>query len=315
MNATDLPLLTASRLRDARSCQRLHKFKYVDGYRPAEEAETLYFGKLVHVGLEEWWACPNPDQRLDAALAAMQAAGPSDEFDAARARAMLVGYDSRWHDQELKVVGVEVEFKTELRNPETGAASRTWALAGKIDAIAELPDGRVVLVEHKTSSEDLSPGGSYWARLKLDGQISMYYEGARSLGLDVQGCIYDVLGKPAQRPLKVNQKRKVDETPDEFYARVAEAIAVAPAEYYRRGEVVRLEDEMREAMADVWQIGRMLHENEARGFFPRYVESCFKYGRACPFLPVCVGEASLDSYHYRKAGDVHPELEGANGAA
>lgn len=309
-----LPVLTASRLRDARSCQRLHKLKYLDGYRPAEDAATLSFGKLVHLGLEAWWSCTAPQDRLGAAFAALT--GDADPFDMARARAMLTGYDTRWGDQVMKVVGVEVEFQTEMHNPETGAASRTWALAGKIDAIAELPDGRLMLVEHKTSSEDIAPGSSYWARLRLDSQISIYYEGARSLGLDVQGCIYDVLGKPALRPLKVNQKRKVDETPAEFFARCAEAIATEPNAYLQRGEVVRLEAEMSEAMADVWQMGRMLRENEIAERFPRNVDSCFKFGRACPFWAACSGEASLDSPLYRRSENVHPELElGAASAA
>jgi hypothetical protein len=308
-----LPLLTASRLKDARACQRLHRMKYIDGYRPVDDAETLRFGKLVHTMLEAWWRAS--DERLDAALAAV-AGAECDPFDLARARAMLIGYDARWSGEQLETLGVEVEFRAPLINPETGAASRTWQLGGKIDAIARTPDGRVLLVEHKTSAEDVSPGSSYWARLRLDGQISVYYEGAASLGFDVQGVIYDVLGKPALRPYKVNQKRKVDETPEEFFQRCVEAIAEDPARYLARGEVVRLEADMVEALTDVWQIGRSLKENENAGRFPRNVDSCFKYGRPCAFWDVCAGQASLDdARRFRRIENIHPELEDANGAA
>jgi hypothetical protein len=314
---TTLPLLTASRLRDARSCQRLHKFKYVDGYRPAVDAETLRFGKLVHVALEQWWKRTGED-RLPAALAAMTAAATAiecDPFEFARARAMVLAYDARWSAEQYETLAVETEFVAPLRNPETGAASRTWALGGKIDAIVRDQHGRVMLVEHKTSSLDLSPGSSYWAQLRLDAQISIYYEGARSLGFDVEGCLYDVLGKVAIRPLKVNQKRKIDETPDEFFQRCAEAYAEEPNRYLARGEVVRLEAEMAEALADIWQLGRSLHENALAKRWPRNVDSCFKFNRPCPFWSACTGEASLDDARFfRRAEATHEELGEANGA-
>src|SRR3990167_5857191 len=125
-----------------------------------------------------------------------------DSFELGRARALLCGYDARWLDEAIETLAVEREFTVPLINPPTGAPSRTFVLSGKIDAIARFADGRTVIVEHKTSSEDISPGSEYWRRLTLDTQISAYYLGARSLGFEVDGCLYDVLGKPALRPLK-----------------------------------------------------------------------------------------------------------------
>ena len=65
-------LLTTSRLSAYRACPRLHKLRYIDGYRPAVEAESLRFGSLVHRGLQRWWEAWS-DERLDAALAALRA--------------------------------------------------------------------------------------------------------------------------------------------------------------------------------------------------------------------------------------------------
>lgn len=57
--------------------------------------------------------------------------------------------------------------------------------------------------EHKTSSEDVRPGSTYWKRLTLDAQCSNYDDGARALGYaDLRGIIYDVVKKPATRPAK-----------------------------------------------------------------------------------------------------------------
>jgi hypothetical protein len=209
-------------------------------------------------------------------------------------------------------------------NPETGAPSRTWRLGGKIDAIVRDARGRVLIVEHKTSSEQIGPGSEYWRRLRMDGQVSVYYAGARALGYDVAGCLYDVLGKPGIRPLKATPpearkytkdgalykaQRETDETPDEYEARVLADIAGDADGYYQRGEVVRLDAEMDEAMFDLWQTSRTIHEYRKAGRAPRNPDGCKQYGRSCSYLPVCSGEASIDDpTRYRRLDDPHPEL-------
>src|SRR5512146_3197478 len=177
MNDTQitLPLLTSSRLKDARACQRRHKMHYIDGYLPVEEAQPLRFGSMIHAALEMWWS-GEPETRLVEALSVIPA--DADPFEAAMARALVVGYDARWADQNYGVLAVEHEFRVPLVNPATGAASRTWQLAGKIDAIARHTDGRVLIVEHKTASQEIEPGSDYLKRLRLDSQVSVYFEGA-----------------------------------------------------------------------------------------------------------------------------------------
>jgi hypothetical protein len=321
--AETLPLLTASRLKTARACQRLHLFEYVQGYRTTSDASVMRFGTLCHAGLEAWLraAALSPDERLDATLAAL--AGEADPFDRARAEALLTGYHFRWTDEPMRVLAVEVKFETDLRNPETGRPSRTWRLGGKLDGVIEI-EGEQGIMEHKVTSEDMGPGTTYWSRLRLDGQVSTYFVGAEALGFVPVWCLYDVLKRPAQRPYKATPKdaikvkrdgtpyagtRLADETPAEFKARVLASIAEAPNDYYARGRVVRLEHEITEAMTDTWQTARVLHENALRGFAPRNVDACTRFNRPCPFLPVCCGEASLaDSTLYRKIESVHPEL-------
>lgn len=323
MTAEALPLLTSSRLKTARACQRLHRFEYVEGYRPAADAGAMRFGSLCHAGLETWLRAADlpPDERLAATLAALQ--GEADEFDRARAEALLTGYHFRWIDEPMRVLAVEAKFETDLRNPETGRPSRTWRLGGKLDGVIEV-EAEQGIMEHKITAEDMGPGTTYWSRLRLDGQVSNYFLGAEALGFAPAWCLYDVLRRPAQRPYKATPKdaiklkkdgtpyagtRLADETPGEFKARVLAAIAEAPNDYYSRGRVVRLEREVVEAMTDTWQTARILHENGLRGFAPRNVDACTRFNRSCPFLPVCCGEASLDDATlYRKVESVHPEL-------
>lgn len=308
-------LLTNSRMKTARACRRLHKYRYRLRKRPAIEALALRFGTLVHKGLEAWWKAKQaglPEAAwLSAALEAM--GGESNAFDLARAQVMLAGYHLRWKDEPYEVLAVEVTFECALRNPVTGRSSRTWRLAGKLDAVVrDLRTGLVYVVEHKTSAADISQGSEYWKMLRLDGQVSTYFEGATALGHDVAGCLYDVLGKPQQRPLEANTRRKEAETPEQFRERIGAAVAEDPGKYFQRGTVVRLESELREALYDAWQIGQALHEEELEDIAPRNVDQCVRFGRACEFLGVCCGEVSLDDpAHYVETPDAHPELSEA----
>lgn len=302
-------ILTASRLGAARACQRLHHYRYELGYRPLEDAHALRFGQLVHRGLEAWWTA-EAGERLEAAHALLRGE-EADPFERVRAEELLRGYDVRWGGEAYELLAAEVPFEAALRNPLTGHVSRTWRLAGKVDAVVrDVRDGRVLLVEHKTSSEDISPGSLYWRRLRLDGQVSVYYEGAAALGYDVQGCIYDVLGKPQLRPYKPSKQRPAAETPEEFRARVNEELASNPLRYYERAEVVRLESEMTEALWDVWQLAQQIREAQLAERAPRNPDACMRWGRVCPYFDVCTGAADLtDESRFARSDNVHPELQ------
>lgn len=250
---------------------------------------------------------------------------PSDLYEVARAEVMLRGYHERWRDEPYQVLAVEQEFCAPLINPDSGWPSRTWQLAGKIDALVrDLRDDRKLIVEHKTTSTDVGPGSEYLQRLRLDSQISVYFEGAAALGHQVDACLYDVLVKPGQRPLRATPEharkytregklyaaqRDRDETPWEYRTRLVEAIMADPNGYYLRAEVVRLEAERNEARAELWQQGRMIQENRLAGRHPRSPDACVRYGRLCEYFPVCTGEADMwQDARYERATFVHPEL-------
>jgi hypothetical protein len=326
-----LPLLTVSRARSFRRCPRHNELGYELGYRAREKSNPLSFGSLFHRAEEVWWSTDR-NHRLTAAVAVIRANQDGvDEFDIVKAEELIVGYDARWGDERMNVERVEAQFSLELRNPITGAASRTWRLAGKIDAIVTI-DGRPWIVEHKTTSDDITPGSAYWQKLRLDAQVSTYLEGANALGFDVVGCIYDVIAKPALRPLKATpledrkytkkdgklyaNQREHDETPEEFRLRLREHIAENPDRYYGRGEVVRLEQEAQDAAWDLWQTAKSIRDAQVAGRWPRNPEACFQWNRACEYFPVCTGQARIeDESIYRKVESVHEELNDANSTA
>lgn len=324
-------------MKSKRRCDREHHFAYTLGIRTRDEAAPLTFGTFIHKGIEAFLTGEPFVGTLD------------DPYENERAHAMLDGYRLRWADDEYVAIAVEVPFDTELVNPATGHASLTYRLGGKLDAVMR---HQVTLdewiQEHKTSSEDITPGSTYWAKLRLDAQVSTYMVGARSLGFTPRGVLYDVLKKPQQRPSQIplldldgmkivldaqgQRVRTKDgkkwresadsaqgyvlqtrvETPEEYGARIREDIAENPNAYYQREPVVRLEEEEKEAAADTWQIAARIRESRRTGIAPRNPDACSRFGRMCSYWPVCSGETTLENpERYVKVERVHAELEEA----
>lgn len=330
-----LELVTASRFRAARKCRRLHWYRYVQLRVPLRESEDLFFGSLVHRALEAWWKSAQlegaGEHQLERMIEALRAEPDVDPFDLVRAEVLCTAYHYRWSPtvSTYRVLGVEVEFRTLLVNPETGAASRTYELGGKLDVLVEeIATQRLIVIEHKTSSEDLSPGADYWVRLQLDGQVSTYFDGGQALtARPVDAVLYDVIGKPGLKPLKATpmesrkykkgtnelyaNQRAEDETPEEHRARLLEAVTEDPNRYLARQEVPRLESELEESRADRWAEARAIREEQLAGRRPRNPDACITFGTRCPYWDVCTGVASIDDQTRFRATEAHPELSGA----
>lgn len=317
MTAAVHELLTVSRRRDFDACKRLHHYKYNLGIRAVRDAESARFGTMFHSGLETWWRTPLDAVRLEIALGAIRdkwlegdSEAEPDEFELVRAEELLRGYHSRWVGDQWSAVAVEHEFRIPLVNPATGARSKTYDVGGKMDAIGRDLGGRLWLVEHKTTTMDISLGSDYWNRLRLDGQVSTYYDACDAIGYPVVGCLYDVAKRPLQRRLlatpeearKYVQKtgalyanqRAEDETVDEFRERVRASIAEGPDSYYSRGTVVRLDSEILENRYDLWHTAKLMRQLERDSIAPRNPSACIQFGRMCEFFAICSGEASVD---------------------
>lgn len=314
-------LLTASRIKAAHACPRLDHYRYELGLA-APETGAMAFGTAIHAGLEAWWRAIGdhaPDRALADALAALP---EMDAFEYARASAMLAGYDVRWRRWAcgVDVLAIEQEFRAPLRDPSTGRPARTWALAGKLDALVRLADGRVAIVEHKSTSRDAGAGGEYRARLTLDPQVSVYHDGASALGYEADVCLYDVLVKPAQKPLLASAQvklrkdgqpragqRSADETPEAYRARLLDAIAADPDRYLVHAEIVRTERDREEHGRDVWETVAALEHYRRRlpVLPPRHASACFSHGSPCAFLGLCEGRARIEDF---ARGGAHAEL-------
>lgn len=166
------------------------------------------------------------------------------------------------------------------------------------------------VLEHKSSSEDIGLGSVYWKKLTLDTQPSNYLVGARSLGIEPDGVMYDLLRKPGLRPLEANSKRAQQESPEAYRDRCLADIGADPEKYYQRGIVVRLEDEERDAAFDAWSTADQIRASRNASRWPRNPDACSQYGRMCDYWEVCSGQRSIDDPLFFERGSLHPELDG-----
>lgn len=331
---TALHVITKSRLATFNRCQRLHDIEYTRGYRTLSPRELADFGSLFHAGLDAWWLAYKDGAGMIAlsnAIAAMIAYRHAnetaiDDAAAAKAEILMKAYDVRWTSSmaEWDVIGIEVQFVAVL------PGRKRLRVAGKLDKLLrKRADGSIWFVEHKTTGADLTAGATYWQRLRMDPQVSIYHFGCRELGYDPAGCLYDVIDRPKQRPLTATpealrkytkatakepsrlyaNQRAEDETVDEFRERLAAVISADPGSYVARAEIVRLESEIEASIADVEETALQIRSGSQTGVAPRNPGGCFEWNRPCDFLDVCSSMASLaDPTRFKKLDSVHPEL-------
>lgn len=249
--------LHASEMRCYQRCPREWQHSYQSQREPLVKPEALSRGTAVHRYLNRWWMCEVDD--------------PIDPI----VKACCWGYSARYGAPHLSSVRVELPFTCTLGGVDC---------AGTVDAHGYLGDVEYV-VEHKTTSSDISAGSAYWREvMHTNLQASLYlaaFPNARIL--------YDVLRKPAFS--KLRKGKPSEETDDELVARCLAAMAEEPAKYFARYEVVRLEVEKTELAADIVMVDRLRRGVE----HPRNPSSCFTFGRECGYFPVCWEGRSLSN--------------------
>ena len=283
--------LSHSELVSFLTCTRLHHFAYRLRREPKTTAEPLLVGRRVETIIKQIWLGQTPD------LSEL----PPEE------RALCKAYPIWWQYHTLKVNRVDIPFQVELAGVQ---------YVGELDGDGE-DKSEEVIVELKTTSEGIEPGAPYWRRVaQVDPQVTTYLMAARAQGRKLRRVVYDVIRKTTLERAKATplEKRKYtkvtkaepiarlyanmrenDETDDEFELRVLEDIAEKPEKYFQRHDIVRYEDEHQAHLRDVAGNVRLMQLVEEMPEAPRNVNSCFKWGRSCAYLPVCLGEDRIDN--------------------
>lgn len=350
-----LPVLTHSAMATARSCYRKYQLRYLIGLRRDREATPLRMGSAIHLGIDLRAKGKSEDDAIRGATAGYEvlpAWATTDEtvgewmLEREIVARLLSGYFWRWTTDPIEVIASEQVFELPLLNPETGKPSTTRSIAGKIDGIIKLDDGRLAVKETKTTGDAIDPDSDFWKRLRIDQQISMYMLATRRLGHAVQTVYYDVIHKPDIAPKLIptldadgfkivldatgarvfnknnkpresaskddgwvlQQKR---ETPEQFGERLTADIAARPDTYYARREIPRLDSDLAEFEQELWDQHQILASCEKSERFPRNTAACLTMGR-CEFWSICtegINPATGTPPGYIVTNQVHPELK------
>lgn len=279
---------------------------------------------------------------LNAALDAI-ASHCTDAVMAAKLRALMRGYAVRWAQDDYQVAAVESFVRSDMYNPESKRTSRTFQLAGKMDVNVADHTGLTVLIDHKTTSDDIEdPMSSYWKQLVIEGQANHYMLLEWLNGRKVDYALWDVVRKPSISPRQITKAEQKEltisgtyfgssfvleevtaalelgrETPALYEARLADDCLVQrPLRYFQRRRLPRLDAEIAEYAQELWEHGQEIIEARRKERWMRNSGACMNYGSACRFLDICSGHDTPDSDRWAQKKWMHPELvqiEGLDG--
>lgn len=265
---------------------------------------------------------------------------------------LLCAYGWRWESSPVEFVVTEKPFQFPLVNPTTGKPTPVWDAAGVIDGIVKLEDGRLAVKETKTVSDDISDEADMWRRLRMDHQISLYIWAAREMGYQVDTVLYDVIRKPSiapeavpivddaglkivldgdgERVRNITGKKEWRQTgdkeknytlqtrpmsADEWGEKLTNDICMRPDFYFARREIPRLDQDVNDYQAELWEIQQAIREAQRSGRWYRTVNrnSC----GFCSYFDICSTNQPIDPSQppegFEIVESIHPELERANG--
>jgi hypothetical protein len=335
----DERILTFSAIRALRNCRRLYRLRYIDELVPVRMDPNLRVGSVFHECLERWFRLdiekkPKDELAVAASLAHIDQSYPNRGGDPEQnrlwhlTRGMFLGYVARYPTETFRVVAIEKTFECPIINPATGWASRSFRLAGKVDALVQDPgSGEYFIMEHKSASQIV---GSAIDRLPLDFQVHVYLLGlSRSLGIPIAGVIYDVTAKCAlkqrvaetaaefeerrslllakSRSGKTSAVQREAEPDDAFQLRVAEKYR--DPEMFLRETLYVSQADIDEVQAELWDLTQQLLSANRTGGWYRNDALCFQFNRPCSYFPLCRagGNPNLVENLYEKR-PAHSEL-------
>jgi hypothetical protein len=272
------------------------------------------------------------------------APGEANAITRAKLRGLLRGYSARWASDSFEILEIEETQSSDLYNPTTSARSRSFTVAGKKDVLLR-DEGRLWLMDHKTTSEDISdPDAAYWRQLAVEGQHYHYALLEFCQGKKADGAIWDVVRKPGISPRQIVKADLSEvlydccyfgdpvtpddaieirstgrETPAMYEARLAwDCIESRPGWYFQRRRIAARDDALLEYAGELWGHSQDILLARRLNAWPRNSGACLLYGQPCKFLGICSGYDEPDSANWKRRSWVHPELpslEGDSGAA
>jgi len=215
-----------------------------------------------------------------------------------------------------EVLLVEREFQVPIRDAEgnplrfTDGAGQIWEchLVGRLDMIVQDFDGRLWVLDHKTSKDKLDP-----EILIMDDQMTIYLWAAQQIfGVPFEGCYYNVLRKKVPRVPPVlksgglSQAKDIDTTyevymqaiednglnPDDYH-KILDILQNKPNTFYQREKVRRNQHEI--VIAGALLVGEAVDMLNAPYIYPNPTWDC-KWD--CDYKELCLATNRNDDVEW-----------------
>lgn len=238
-----------SQIKTFKACRRAWELNYKEGLVPVEVSEALEIGKRYHGYLEELENGVNLCEEYSGTY--------TKEYAMARAYERYI-----W--PKFHVVTAEMEIEKKIGE---------HILHGFVDGLTD--DGYIV--EHKTTSRDISEGGEYEYNLLWDEQVLAYMSltGLRKV-------YYTVCKKPTIR-------QKKDESDEAFFYRMLDWYDEDTEHKIRVFTVERTDEEVAQFEREFESIcAEMQACMDGNGTIYRNNCHCSAYGRRCEYATICL---------------------------
>ncbi len=289
-----------------RNCRKAVELRYLQQLVPIDRDRNLHFGSIIHECLQAW----HQRRNLDEVLALIDRLCPERLRDENQRRdwhlaaAMMKAYARHYASDDFEIVSLEKNFEGPILNPATGAASRSFVLAGKVDGIVRIA-GDYFILEHKTAGQ---LDGDYLEKLWTDFQITIYaHYIEQTMGIPITGILYNVLVKAKlqqgkgeteeeyqarraellskSKTGKTTAKQKLAESDDDFQKRLNEKYA--DPEMFHREMLYLSRDRFDVLRSELWELTQAFLDARRRGVFYQNTAFCFNYQRPCAYFPLC----------------------------
>ena len=252
-------------------------------------------------------------------------------IELAKAKALMYGYNAKWGELEWQSLSVEESVAFPIVETE-------WQFAGKIDTLVTGYGKERVMMEHKTTTIDLTDKSNpYFLRLSFEAQLSRYHLAMYLNKRPLDATIYDIIRKLSIKPKTIpigNDKAKagtraeiyrertyygmdvgssVDcESPPSkeclrlYYLRCLHTVLSEPDKYYARvGNITRGGTQLLDTYEQLTKIAKDIDWAETDDGWYQNTNSCNSYNSPCEYISLCRGTSQPDDDRWkpRKGGE------------
>ena len=288
--------LTHSLMQSLKNCPMYYYWRQKKSLVPIVRSRARSIGQVVHKGIETG-SIYEALKLFEEFIPTTQEEQNKLDTDRVIATAMLEGYFNKYNGDPANIEKStpEIKFEVPITNPKTGASSKTFYLAGKIDRLVK--SGEWWIEEYKTASQI---GKTYIDRLALDSQITTYIYGIqKQRHINVAGVIYRIIRKPSI-------KQTAKETLQQYQDRLINDYVTRPEFYFQEERLYRSQDDLKQFEQELWFFTQLLLKVEREGLYYKNTSRCGEYG-GCMYMPLCKQDPEASILY--KTEEPNPELK------